>query len=162
MRGMSSSHLILSPKPGFSCLHHGGSYWAMHICMLLCWILSGFFAQKPPAGVTVSVSLNGLSPDASRGATSQREDAVSGPAEPPEAAAQGLFVSKSRQTTVRALSVPSTSLRPSKALRFHQRRTAVKATQLGSRGQCRPQRPGAGRPKLCPFSVQHIYIETQP
>lgn len=53
--------------------------------MILCWILSRFLAQRPPAGVTVSVSLNGLSPDASRGATSHREDAVSVPAEPPEA-----------------------------------------------------------------------------
>lgn len=51
---------------------------------------------------------------------------------------------------------------PSKALSFRQRRTAVRATQLGSRARCRPQRPGAGRPKLRPFSVQHIYIETQP
>lgn len=130
--------------------------------MLLCWILSRFFAQKPPAGVTVSMSLNGLSPDASQGAMSQREDAVSVPAEPPEAAAQDLFVLESRQTTARALSVPSTTLRPSKALRFRQRRTAVRGTQLGSRGQCWPQRPGAGRPKVRPFSVQHIYIETQP
>lgn len=31
-------------------------YAARRICMLLCWILSRFLAQKPPAGVTVSRS----------------------------------------------------------------------------------------------------------
>lgn len=118
-----------------------------------------FFAQKPPAGVTVSVSLNGRSPDASRGATSQREDAVSLPAEPPEAAAQGLFVSESRQTAARALSAPKHDA--AAALKSSEVFAKEGATQLGSRGQCRPQRPGAGRPKPRPFSVQWIYIETQ-
>lgn len=67
---MSSSRLILSPKPGFKCLHHGGSHWAM-LRDVFAFSCAGFqavfFAQKHPAGVIVSVSLNGLSPDASRG-----------------------------------------------------------------------------------------------